>query len=145
MKAKKYTKETIASIGIAERNFPEFIVGDTVAVSLRIKEGEKERIQLFQGDVIGMHKNGASGSFTVRKIAANSIAVERIFPFSTPLIEGVKVVRRGDVARAKLYYIRDRVGKSARLKEKILTREQKEQRAAKKKASEQAKQESTDK
>ncbi len=130
MKAQGYTKETIGQIGVVKTNFPSFREGDTIAVHQRIKEGDKERIQIFQGDVIAIHRKGASSSFTVRKIGAHGISVERIFPFYTPFIKTIKLIKRGDVRRAKLYYIRDRVGKSARLKEKILTREQKEQQAA---------------
>lgn len=96
-----------------------------MAVSQRIKEGDKERIQVFEGDVIAIRKNGVSSTFTVRKISANAVAVERIFPMYSPLIENVKFIRRGDVRRAKLYYIRERVGKSARVREKVLTKEQK--------------------
>ncbi len=120
MKAKWYTKETINNIDVQDRNFPPFRVGDTVAVSQRIKEGNKERLQVFQGDVIAMHKNGISTTFTVRKIGANSISVERIFPYYSPLVQGVKFISRGFVRRAKLYYLRDRVGKAARLKEKVI-------------------------
>lgn len=129
MKARMLTKETISQFGMRDIKLPEFGVGDTVAVSLRIKEGDKERIQLFQGDVIAIKRNGSSSTFTVRKIGAHSIAVERILPFNSPLIKDIKVVKHGDVRRAKLYYVRDRVGKSARLKELILTREQREQKA----------------
>ena len=129
MKAKKLTKETIGQIGQTEIKFPEFKAGDTIAVSVRIKEGDKERIQIFQGDVISIHNKGASSSFTVRKIGANSVAVERIFPYFSPLVESIKLIRKGKVRRAKLYYIRERVGRSARFKEEILTREQKEQMA----------------
>ena len=100
-------------------------IGDTIAVSQRIKEGNKERIQIFQGDVIAMHQKGSSSTFTVRKIGANSISVERIYPFHATFIDSVKVVRKGDVRRAKLYYIRDRVGKAARIKEKIVKRKPK--------------------
>lgn len=121
MKAKKLTKETIAHIGVTERNFPEFKVGDTLAVSQRIKEGDKERIQIFEGDVISRQNHGISSTFTVRKISANAIAVERIFSYYSPLIEAIKVVRRGDTRRAKLYYIRKRVGKAARVKEKVVS------------------------
>lgn len=128
MKAKGYTKETINQIGIVERNFPKFNVGDTITISIFIKEGEKKRIQDFQGDVIAIHNNGNSSTFTVRKIGANSIAVERIFPYHSPIISDVKIVKKGDVRRAKLYYVRDRVGKAARIKEKVLTKEQKEQK-----------------
>lgn len=120
MKAKWYTKETISDIGIKDRNFPQFRVGDSIAVSQRIKEGNKERLQVFQGDVIAMHKKGISTTFTVRKIGAHGIAVERIFPYYSPLVESIKIISRGSVRRAKLYYIRDRVGKAARLKEKVV-------------------------
>jgi len=120
MKAKKLTKETIGDLGITERSFPEFNIGDTVAVSLRIKEGDKERVQAFEGDVIAKHNKGASSTFTVRKISEGGISVERILPFYSPLIAGIKVVKQGDVRRAKLYYVRDRVGKAARIKEKIV-------------------------
>ncbi len=133
MKASQLTKETISALGVSERNFPEFEVGDTIAISLRIKEGNKERLQLFEGDVIAMNKNGASSSFTVRKIGANSVAVERIFPFYTPLIDSIKFVRHGKKRRAKLYYMRDRIGKAARVEEKVMTREQRELRAASRK------------
>ena len=122
MKAKQYTKETINNIGIQDRNFPLFRVGDTIAVSQRIKEGNKERLQVFQGNVIAMHKKGASTTFTVRKIGAHGIAVERIFPYYSPLVDSIKLISRGAVRRAKLYYIRDRVGKAARIKEKVVTK-----------------------
>lgn len=133
MKANKLTKETISQIGITDRGFPTFNIGDTLAVSLRIKEGDKERIQIFEGDVIARNIHGISSTFTVRKISANAVGVERIFPDYSPLIESIKVVRRGDVRRAKLYYLRDRVGKAARVKEKIVSQSAKaakEQRSA---------------
>ena len=125
MKAKGFTKETIRNMGLAERALPQFAIGDTISISQRIREGDKERLQVFQGDVLAMHKNGASGTFTVRKIGANGIAVERIYPFNSPLIDSIKVIRKGDVKRAKLYYIRDRVGKAARVKELVQTKEEK--------------------
>jgi large subunit ribosomal protein L19 len=125
MKAKGFTKETIRNMGLAERTLPKFSIGDTIAISQRIREGDKERLQVFQGDVLAMHNNGASGTFTVRKIGANSIAVERIYPFNSPLIDSIKIVRKGDVRRAKLYYIRDRIGKSARVQELVQTKEEK--------------------
>lgn len=124
MKASGLTKETIGNIAVTDRKFPPFNVGDTIAVSLRIKEGEKERLQVFQGDVIAMHKRGASSSFTVRKIGAHGIAVERIIPYYSPLVASIKVIKKGDVRRAKLYYVRDRVGKAARITEKVMTKEQ---------------------
>jgi len=133
-KAKKFTKETIRELGVSEVKFPEFREGDTVAVSLRIKEGDKEvkeRIQVFEGDVIAIRRAGASSNFTVRKIGANAIAIERKIPFYSPLIEKIKVVRRGDVRRAKLYYIRGRVGKAARVEELVLTQAQRERESKK--------------
>jgi large subunit ribosomal protein L19 len=119
MKANKLTKETIANLGITDRGFPEFNVGDTIAVSQRIKEGDKERIQMFEGDVIARNTHGISSTFTVRKIAANAVAVERIFPDHSPLVESIKVIRRGDVRRANLSYLRTRVGKAGRVREKV--------------------------
>ena len=126
MKARKLTKETILELGSYKRDFPKFSIGDTIAVSQRIKEGDKERLQVFQGDVIAMNNNGASTTFTVRKIAANTIAVERILPYYSPLIDSIVAVKRGKVRRAKLYYLRKRVGKAAKIQELILTKEQKE-------------------
>lgn len=131
MKAKKFTKETITQLGITKKSFPEFKAGDTIAISQRVKEGDKERTQVFQGDVIAVRLNGASSTFTVRKIGANSIAVERIFPYYSPMIESIKLVRKGKVRRAKLFYIREKVGKAARLKGMVLTKEEKEQLAEK--------------
>jgi large subunit ribosomal protein L19 len=128
MKARKFTKETIRALGEVKKDFPTFKVGDTIAVSQRIKEGDKERLQVFEGDVIAIHKNGVSSTFTIRRIGANAVAVERIFPFYSPKIEAIRFIRQGKVRRAKLYYMRDRVGKSARVKERVMTREQKEQR-----------------
>jgi len=125
MKANKLTKETIGQIAVYERNFPAFEIGDHIGVSQRIKEGDKERLQTFEGDVIAMHKNGASSTFIVRKIAANNISVERIFPYYSPLIDSITLVRKGDVRRAKLFYLRGRVGKAARVKERVLTKAEK--------------------
>ena len=122
MKAQGLTKETINNYGISsELNFPKFNTGDTIAVSTRIKEGDKDRIQVFQGDVIAIRHNGISSTFTVRKIAANNVSVERIFPFHSPLIDSIQFVRRGKVRRAKAYYVRGRVGKAAKFKEKIIS------------------------
>ncbi len=97
---------------------PNFSSGDTVVVSVRVKEGKRERIQAFEGVVISKKNRGISSSFTVRKISYGE-GVERVFQTHSPLIESVKVKRFGDVRRAKLYYLRDRSGKSARIKEKI--------------------------
>jgi len=100
------------------KNMPNFSSGDTVVVSVRVKEGKRERIQAFEGVVISKKNRGISSSFTVRKISYGE-GVERVFQTHSPLIESVKVKRLGDVRRAKLYYLRDRSGKSARIKEKI--------------------------
>jgi large subunit ribosomal protein L19 len=121
-KASFYTKETISNIGMQGRELPLFGIGDMVIVSQKIKEAGKERLQAFQGNVIAFHKCGASSTFTVRKIADAAIAVERIFPFFSPLIESIKVLSKGDVRRAKLYYVRDRVGKSAQVKQRVETK-----------------------
>ena len=130
MKAQGYTKETIKDMGKRTLDFPKFNVGDTIAVHQRIKEGDKERVQIFEGDVLKIYKNGAASTFTVRKMGAHAVAVERIIPFHSPLIKAIEVIKHGDVRRAKLYYVRDRLGKSARIKEKVVTHEQKEQKAA---------------
>lgn len=99
--------------------FPDFKPGDNVVVSYRIIEGEKERIQDFRGDVIKISGEGKGKTFTVRKIS-NGVGVERIFPYSSPNIAEVKVLKRGKVRRAKLYYLRNLVGKKARIKERKL-------------------------
>lgn len=122
MKAAFYTKETIRSIGMQNRELPKFGIGDMIVVSQSIKEAGKERLQAFQGNVIAIHKQGASSTFTVRKIADNAVAVERIFPFFSPLVKDIKVLGRGDVRRAKLYYLRHRVGKAAQVKQLVETK-----------------------
>ena len=94
-----------------------FNVGDTVKVHVKIKEGNRERIQVFEGTVIKKQNAGLNETFTVRKIS-NGIGVERTFPVNSPKIEKVEVVRSGKIRRAKLYFLRDRVGKATRLKEK---------------------------
>jgi len=99
-------------------NIPDLRPGDTVRVHARIIEGDRERVQIFQGTVIRIRRGGAGASFTVRRIASHGIGVERTFPFYSPRIEKVEVTRRAKVRRAKLYYLRDRRGKAARLKEK---------------------------
>lgn len=125
MKAAKLTKETIRLVGLPEKKHPAFEVGDKVAVNQRIKEGDKERIQSFEGDVIKIRNYGISSTFTVRKIGANSIPVERIFSYYSPRIDTIEILSKGDVRRAKLYYMRKRFGKAARVKEKVLTHAQK--------------------
>lgn len=102
----------------AVSKFPDFKAGDTVNVHVKIKEGDKERIQNYQGTVIQRKGSGNSATFTVRKIS-NGIGVERIFPLISPAIDKIDVVRRGSVRRAKLFYLRGRMGKSARIKEKL--------------------------
>lgn len=129
MKAQKYTKETILDIGAIDRGFPRFSYGDTIEVAQRVVEGNKSRVQYFEGDVIAIKHRGISSTFTVRRIAANGVAVERIFPYYSPLIEGIRFVREGDVRRAKLYYMRERVGKRAQVQEKVRTKEEKAARA----------------
>ena len=96
---------------------PDFRAGDTVRVNVRVREGEKERIQAFEGVVIARKHGGINETFTVRKISSG-IGVERIFPLHSPSIESIVVVRQGRVRRAKLYYLRERRGKSARIAEK---------------------------
>ena len=96
----------------------EFRPGDTVNVSLRVREGERERIQGFEGLVIRQQGRGPGTSFTVRRVAAHGIGVERTFPIYSPRLEAVDIVRRGDVRRAKLFYQRERFGKASRVKEK---------------------------
>ncbi|MDI9529708.1 MAG: 50S ribosomal protein L19 [Candidatus Cloacimonadota bacterium] len=98
-------------------DFPEFRVGDTVKVHYKIKEGAKERIQVFQGIVIQKRGSGISKSFTVRKIS-NGVGVERIFPLSSPNIDKMEIVRYGQVRRAKLFYLRQAKGKAGRIKER---------------------------
>ena len=99
-------------------NIPEFNPGDTVAVQVRIKEGTRERLQIFECVVIAKKNRGLNSSFTVRKIS-NGEGVERVFQTHSKLITEITVKRRGDVRRAKLYYLRERSGKSARIKEKV--------------------------
>ena len=99
------------------KEVPQVEVGDTVRVHVKVKEGARERIQVFQGDVIRRHGASNRETFTVRKISF-SVGVERTFPVHSPKIEKIEVVRRGDVNRAKLYYLRDKVGKAAKIKEK---------------------------
>ncbi|MCB1837391.1 MAG: 50S ribosomal protein L19 [Alcanivoracaceae bacterium] len=97
---------------------PEFGAGDTVIVNVKVKEGDRERIQAFQGVVIAKRNRGLNSAFTVRKIS-HGVGVERVFQTHSPLVDSIKVERRGDVRRAKLYFLRDRSGKSARIKEKV--------------------------
>lgn len=115
MDAIKYVEEQFSR----EQDYPSFRVGDNVEVALRITEGSKTRIQKFKGDVIQINGVGASKTFTVRKMSSG-IGVERIIPFASPNIDDVKVLKRGKVRRAKLYYLRNLVGKKAKIKEKTI-------------------------
>ncbi|KPU43930.1 50S ribosomal protein L19 [Oxobacter pfennigii] len=99
-------------------DIPEFAIGDSVKVSLKVKEGNRERIQVFDGTVIKKQNGGLRETFTVRKISYG-VGVEKTFPIHSPIIQGIEVTRRGKARRAKLYYLRERVGKSAKVKEKV--------------------------
>jgi len=101
-----------------KNDLPEFGPGDTVRVQVRVKEGDRERLQAFEGVVIAKRNRGLNSSFTVRKISYGE-GVERVFQTHSPLVASIEVRRRGDVRRAKLYYLRSRTGKSARIKQKI--------------------------
>jgi large subunit ribosomal protein L19 len=108
--------EQIAKLS-ANKTIPEFAPGDTVIVNVKVKEGDRARVQAYEGVVIARDGGGLNESFTVRKISYGE-GVERVFPVYGPLIDSIKVVRRGKVRRAKLYYLRDRRGKSARIAER---------------------------
>lgn len=112
-------QDIIKSIEDAQlREVAEFKTGDTVRVHAKVKEGNRERIQVFEGTVIKRQNGGARETFTVRK-QASGVGVEKTWPVHSPIIEKIEVVRRGKVRRAKLYYLRDRVGKAARVKERV--------------------------
>ncbi|MGN0558872.1 MAG: 50S ribosomal protein L19 [Acutalibacteraceae bacterium] len=99
-------------------SLPQFGIGDTVRVSVNIREGDRERIQMFEGTVIAKKGSGVGETFTVRRVAYG-VGVERVFPMHSPNVKDVTVIRKGKVRRSKLYYLRDRVGKSAKVKEQI--------------------------
>ncbi|MBE6848397.1 MAG: 50S ribosomal protein L19 [Ruminococcus sp.] len=101
-----------------KQEVPEIAIGDTVKVHVRIKEGDKSRIQIFEGTVIAIKHGGISRTFTVRRVA-HGCGIERVFPLHSPSVAKVELVRHGKVRRAKLYYLRDRVGKAAKVKELI--------------------------
>lgn len=109
--------ELIKSMDAPDRGFPKVAAGDTVRVHVRILEGNKERIQVFQGVVIRQYGGGQNELFTVRRIASHGVGVERTFLFRSPRIEKIEVLRHGKVRRAQLYYMRNLSGKAARLKE----------------------------
>jgi large subunit ribosomal protein L19 len=102
---------------IKDKSIPDFRAGDTLKLGVEIKEGSKTRVQIFEGLVIGLHGEGASSTFTIRKIGANSVGIERIFPLYSDSLKDIQVLRRGKVRRAKLNYIRGLTGKAARIKE----------------------------
>jgi large subunit ribosomal protein L19 len=112
-------KEQVAVVA-AQRTVPVFSAGDTVIVNVKVKEGERTRVQAYEGVVIGRSGGGLNENFTVRKISYGE-GVERVFPVYSPLIDSIKVVRRGEVRRAKLYYLRGLTGKSARIVERRST------------------------
>ncbi|MEQ1930778.1 MAG: 50S ribosomal protein L19 [Parvularculaceae bacterium] len=108
-------KEHIAELG---KTRPEFAPGDTLRVNVKVREGERERLQAYEGVCIGRAGQGLNENFTVRKISFGE-GVERVFPVHSPMVDSIEVVRRGKVRRAKLYYLRERAGKSARISEKV--------------------------
>ena len=101
-----------------KKEVPAFNVGDTIKVHVKIQEGDKSRIQIFEGTVIAKKHGGVNETFTVRRVA-HGCGIERVYPLHSPVVEKVEVIRRGKVRRAKLYYLRDRVGKAAKVKEQI--------------------------
>ena len=112
-----YALKNIAADSVKEQ-LPEFNVGDTVRVSVNIREGDRERIQQFEGTVIARKGSGVGETFTVRRVSYG-VGVERVFPLHSPNVKDVTIIRKGRVRRAKLYYLRDRVGKAAKVKEQI--------------------------
>ncbi len=109
--------ESFEQAQLEGKSVPEFRAGDTIRVAVRIKEGDKTRVQNFEGVCIAIRGQGTGRTFNVRKIGANSVGVERIFPLYSESIESIEVLRRGRVRRAKLFYLRDLKGKAARIKE----------------------------
>ena len=97
---------------------PSFSIGDTIRVEVKIREGDRERLQAFEGTVIAKRGSGVAETFTVRRVSYG-VGVERVFPLHSPNVDSVKVIRRGKVRRSKLYYLRDRVGKAAKVKERL--------------------------
>ncbi len=104
--------------GQIKENKPDFNIGDTVKVHVKIKEGNRERVQVFEGTFIAKRGGGVSETFTVRRVSYG-VGVEKVFPVNSPNVEKIDVVRRGKVRRSKLYYLRDRVGKAAKVKEQL--------------------------
>ena len=108
----------IISADSVKQEIPAFEVGDTVRIGVNIREGDKERVQMFEGTVIARKGSGISETFTVRRVSYG-VGIERVFPIHSPNVKEVKVIRRGKVRRAKLYYLRDRVGKAAKVQEQV--------------------------
>ena len=108
----------IISADSVKQEIPAFEVGDTVRIGVNIREGDKERVQMFEGTVIARKGSGISETFTVRRVSYG-VGIERVFPIHSPNVKEVRVIRRGKVRRAKLYYLRDRVGKAAKVKEQV--------------------------
>ena len=104
-----------------KKNVPAYAPGDTVVVQVKVTEGDKSRLQAFEGVVIAVKNRGINSAFTVRKIS-NGIGVERVFQTHSPIVDSIEIKRRGDVRQAKLYYLRERSGRSARIKEKLAKR-----------------------
>ncbi len=116
MNAQELVESTVSDQLKSESDLPNITVGDTINVHVRIIEGDKERIQIYQGVIIAMRGRGANRMITVRRIVANE-GVERVFPLHSPRLSKIEVVRRGDARRAKLYFLRGRVGKSRRIRD----------------------------
>lgn len=114
-------EETERLAGLKSKDIPDFDAGDTVRVQVKVREGNRERLQAYEGVCIAKSGGGANASFTVRKISFGE-GVERVFPIYSPLIDSIELVRRGKVRRAKLYYLRGRTGKSARIAERVTGR-----------------------
>lgn len=108
----------IIAEGSMKKELPSFSIGDTVRVGVRIREGKTERVQMFEGTVIAIKGSGISKTFTVRRVSYG-VGVERVFPLHSANVDSVEIIRKGKVRRAKLYYLRDRVGKAAKVKEDI--------------------------
>lgn len=113
-----HTHPLLASLEAPDRGHPEIEAGDTVKVHIRVVEGDKERIQVFQGIVIRLRRGGNDANFTVRRVASHGVGVERTFLLKSPRVEKIEIVRRAKVRRAQLYYLRSAKGKAARLKER---------------------------
>ncbi len=130
MKSNKLNKETIQSLAVRELNFPKFGIGDKIEVAQWVQEGDNKRVQTFVGNVIAKSNNAASSTFTVRKIGADDVAVERIYPLYSPIIDSIKILAQAKVRRAKLYYVRHKVGEAAKIKEKVVKKTAKVNKAA---------------